>query len=129
MDLSEMPPLWDEPASMGHNGGPPMDEPRRRGRPRVITPEIRERLFDLLCGGIPLRVICRTPGMPSRQAVYNLRAGADEFDRAFRFAREEGYQHLLWKVMLEIEDMLDCDRPVAIVRMIFNPCRRTWHAT
>jgi hypothetical protein len=105
---------------MGHNGGPPLDEPRRRGRPKVITPEIRERLFDLLGEGTPLRVICRTPGMPSRQAVYNLRAADKEFDGAFRFVQHEGYLHLAWKVTQEVEEMLDKGRPTEIVRFIFN---------
>lgn len=105
---------------MGHNGGPPLDEPRRPGRPRVITPEVRERILDLLFEGVPLRVICRTPGMPSRQAVYNLRAADKDFERAFRFAQYEGYLGLAHQVVIEVDDLLAKGRPPEIVRFIFN---------
>ncbi|MCB8878270.1 terminase small subunit-like protein [Acidisoma silvae] len=120
MDFSELPPLWDEPAPMGHNGGPPLEEPRGRGRPTVMTPEIRNRILDLLFDGVPLRVICRTPGMPGRRAVYNLRASDERFDRAFRWAQYEGYLGLTHDVVQEVERMLDAGHPVKIVRMIFN---------
>ena len=40
-DAPDLPPLWSEPLAFGHNGGPPLDEPRRVGQPTVSTPEVR----------------------------------------------------------------------------------------
>jgi hypothetical protein len=88
------PPLWAPPAPMPpinrqHNGGPPL-EPRRRGRPRISTPELRERLLALLFEGLPLRAICRTPGMPGREAVYAWRRADPKLDRSCRFIADAG---------------------------------------
>jgi len=59
------------PSSRRHNGGPP-PEPRGPGRPGISTSELRERLPELLCEGLPLRAICRMSGMPSREADLSL---------------------------------------------------------
>ena len=76
-ELPELPPLWSDPPPMGHNGGPELRPRRAPGRPTVDTPEIRDRIFELLGDGVPLRVICRSPGMPSRRTVYNWRRWQD----------------------------------------------------
>ena len=57
---ADLPPLQSNPPAFGHNGGPPLDEPRRAGRPTVSTPEVRARVLDLLGEGMLLREICRT---------------------------------------------------------------------
>jgi hypothetical protein len=51
----------------GHdrNAGPPHGP----GRPTVSTPELRDRIFELLWDGVPLRVMCRADGMPSRATM------------------------------------------------------------
>jgi hypothetical protein len=51
--------------------------------------------------GVPLRMICRSPGMPSRRTVYNWRRDDPGFDRAFEFMQTEGYIGLAQKVMEE----------------------------
>ncbi len=70
--IPDLPPLWDTPAPYRstRNGGPPL-EPRSAGRPTIDTPELRDRIFELLCDGMPLRAICRVDGMPARRTVYN----------------------------------------------------------
>jgi hypothetical protein len=54
--IPDLPPLWDTPAPYRstRNGGPPL-EPRSAGRPTIDTPELRDRIFELLCDGMPLR--------------------------------------------------------------------------
>jgi hypothetical protein len=75
MSRNELPPLWLPPPPLGHNGGPPLDilpnasPSRRPGRPTVSTPQLRDRIFELLLDGMPLRVMCRADGMPSRATI------------------------------------------------------------
>ena len=74
MSRNELPPLLSPPPPMGHNGGPALNilpnagSQRRPGRPTVSAPELRDRIFELLLDGVPLRVRCRAGGMPSRAA-------------------------------------------------------------
>jgi len=44
---------------MGHDGGPPMEH-RAPSRPSIATPELRDRILDLLSDGVPLAVIFRS---------------------------------------------------------------------
>lgn len=118
-ELPELPPLWSDPPPMGHNGGPELRPRRAPGRPTVDTPEIRDRIFELLGDGVPLRVICRSPGMPSRRTVYNWRRDDPGFDRAFEFMQTEGYIGLAQKVMEEMETILE-QRGPKIARWVFN---------
>jgi hypothetical protein len=97
IQLPETPPLWAPPAPMPpsstqDNGGPPL-EPRGPGRPGISTPELRERLLALLFEGLPLLAICRTPGMPSREAVYAWRRANPAFDRSCRFMADGWRTH------------------------------------
>jgi hypothetical protein len=75
MSRNELPPLRLPPPPLGHNGGPPLDilpnasPSRRPGRPTVSTPQLRDRIFELLLDGMPLRVMCRADGMPSRATI------------------------------------------------------------
>ena len=117
--LPELPPLWSDPPPMGHNGGPELRPRRAPGRPTVDTPEIRDRIFELLGDGVPLRVICRSPGMPSRRTVYNWRRDDPGFDRAFEFMQTEGYIGLAQKVVEETETILE-QRGPKIARWVFN---------
>jgi hypothetical protein len=69
--------------------------------------------------GVPLRVICRSPGMPSRRTVYNWRRDDPGFDRAFEFMQTEGYIGLTQKVVEEMETILE-QRGPKIARWVFN---------
>jgi hypothetical protein len=39
----------------------------------VSTPQLRDRIFELLLDGVPLRVMRRVDGMPSRPTIYRWR--------------------------------------------------------
>ncbi len=114
----DLPPLWSEPAPIGHNGGPELER-RAPGRPSIATPEMRDSILELLAEGVPLRVICRTPGMPSRSTVFNWRRDDPEFERLFVFMQIEGYAGLIEKVREEVEAVME-KRGTAMARLVFN---------
>ena len=125
MSSSQLPSLWSPPAPLGHNGGPPLDNlpvalpPHGPGRPTVSTPELRDRIFELLWDGVPLRVMCRADGMPSRATIYRWRKMDPAFDRQFRFSQEEGYRHLADLVFEEVERLFERSGP-KVARLVFN---------
>ena len=123
IQLPSMPPLWAPPTPMPpinrqHNGGPPL-EPRRPGRPGISTPELRERLLALLGEGLPLRAICRTPGMPSREAVYAWRRADPAFDRSCRFMAQAGRINLV-ELGCEARLLFDLRTPLPRARVLFR---------
>ena len=59
LNVPDLPPFWSSPAPIGHNGGPPMEH-RAPSCPSIATPELRDRILDLLNDGVPLAVICRS---------------------------------------------------------------------
>ena len=117
-EMPDLPPLWSVPAPMGHNGGPPL-APRPPGRPTISTPEMRDRILELLWDGIPLRVICRTAGMPGRQTIYRWRHADPAFDLSFKSCQTEGYIQLMEQVIEEVERILDKRGP-KMARLVFN---------
>ncbi len=118
MESLDLPPLWSNPAPPGHNGGPSL-LPRAPGRPSISTPELRDRILDLLMEGVPLRVICRTPGMPSRRTVYRWCGDDPAFERQCCWAQEEGYVLLACHVVDEVEEAMKT-HDAASARLIFN---------
>ena len=100
-------PLWQDPAPIGHNGGPPLDEPRRVGRPTILTPELRDRIFDLLAEGVPLRAICRTSGFPNGSTVRRWRLRFPDYNRGHQLAVQMGYDHLARLVLEEVDRALE----------------------
>lgn len=118
LEIPDLPPLWTAPAPIGHNGGPVL-EPRPPGRPSISTSELRDRILDLLGEGIPLRVICRTEGVPSRETVYRWRRSDPAFDRMCIFAQEQGYIDMAERVVAEVDQVLE-RRGVAWARLVFN---------
>jgi hypothetical protein len=78
---------------VGHNGGPPIDKPtRKRGRPSPYTPELADRICELLAVPESLRSVCRRPGMPSVRTVLGWAATRPEFRRQYDLARDFGRQ-------------------------------------
>ncbi len=118
IEMPDLPALWSAPAPMGHNGGLPL-APRPPGRPSISTPELRDRILDLLSEGVPLRVICRTEGVPSRETVYRWRRSDPAFDRMCIFAQEQGYIDMAERVVAEVDQVLE-RRGVAWARLVFN---------
>ena len=110
--IPDLPPLWDTPAPYRstRNGGPPL-EPRSAGRPTIDTPELRDRIFELLCDGMPLRAICRVDGMPARRTVYNWKARDPEFDRQLSFAAQEGCIRLVETISEQFERIVQTHPP------------------
>ena len=122
LEISDLPPLWSSPAPIGHNGGPAV-QPRAPGRPLIASPELRDRICELLCDGVPMAVICRTPAMPSRSTVQRWRRDDPAFDRSCGFAQEQGYDLLAHRVVEEVEAAMKT-RDVVMARLIFNVRRQ-----
>lgn len=118
MNTLDLPPLWSPPAPMGHNGGPSLS-PRAPGRPSISTPELRDCILDLLMNGVPLRAICRTPGMPSRRTFYRWCGDDPAFERACRWSQEEGYVFLACRVFDEVEAVMKVG-DARLARQVFN---------
>jgi len=118
LEAPDLPPLWSSPAPIGHNGGPAL-LPRAPGRPSISTPELRNRICDLLCDGVPLAVICRASGMPSRSTVQRWRRDDPAFDRSYGLAQEQGYDLLAHLVVEEVQHSIGACG-VAMARLIFN---------
>lgn len=57
--------------------------------------EARELVLDRLCEGASLSTVCRTPGMPSRRAVYRWMKNDRAFAQRVAFARQCGVWTLL----------------------------------
>ncbi len=123
----DLPPLWSNPAPIGHNGGPAV--PRALGRPSISTPDLRDRICDLLCDGVPMAVVCRTPGMPSRSTVQRWRRDDPAFDRSCVWSQEQGYDLLAYRVVKEVEHSIRTRSP-AMARLILNICCKqlAWQA-
>ena len=47
------------------------EPPKKIGRPSKYTPEIAQKMCEMLADGIPLREICRQDGFPAWQTVYD----------------------------------------------------------
>lgn len=118
IEVPDLPPLWSPPVPLGHNGGPPLGQ-RAPGRPSISTPELRGRILDLLSDGVPLRAICRVPGMPNRRTVHRWRGDDPAFERQCRRAQEDGYVLLARRVVDEVEAAMKT-RDAASARLIFN---------
>lgn len=62
------------------------------GRPSKYTPEIAERMCEMLSQGIPLREICRQEGFPEWRTVYDWMVRDAHLSAAIARAREVGQE-------------------------------------
>ena len=76
-------------------------EKKKTGRPSKYTPEIAQKMCEMLAEGVPLREICRQDGFPAWQTVYDWMYRDDALgdagvglSRAIARAREVGYEAL-----------------------------------
>ena len=122
LEIPDLPPLWSSPAPIGHNGGPVLS-PRAPSRLSISTPEMRDRICNLLCDGVPVAAICRTAEMPGRSTVQRWRRDDLGFDRSCGFAQEMGYDLLAHRVVEEVEAVMKT-RGVMMARLIFNVRRQ-----
>ncbi len=81
----------------------PTGATRPRGRPTSYCPELADAIFELLCDGFPMNVICRVPGMPDRGTVRRWERQNAEFRRMIQRGREFGADTLAAEVV-EIAD-------------------------
>ena len=66
----------------------------KKGRPSTYDPVIAAEICERLSDGIPLREICRQPGMPPWQTVYSWMERDASLVEAIARAREIGYDAL-----------------------------------
>lgn len=63
---------------------------RKRGRPSLATPELKDEIIERLSNGEFLTAICREPHMPSNFTVYDWKTADPDFAARFAQARELG---------------------------------------
>lgn len=66
----------------------------RTNYPTAWTQEIENSIIDQLAEGVPIRVICRQPGMPNFLTVYNWMKRDPLFDKRIAHAREIGWESI-----------------------------------
>jgi transposase len=66
----------------------------RQGPPTAWTQAIEDSIIDQLAEGVPLRAICRQPGMPNFLTVYNWMKRDPLFDKRIAHAREIGWESI-----------------------------------
>ena len=80
----------------------PQEPPKKKiGRPSKYTPEVAQKMCEMLAEGIPLREICRQEGFPEWRTVYDwmyrddaLGSAGVGLSAAIARAREIGYEAL-----------------------------------
>jgi hypothetical protein len=64
--------------------------PKKIGRPSKYTPELATQIFNRISAGEPLLQICKEPGMPDRQTVYDWLGRDPVLSLQFTRARDAG---------------------------------------
>lgn len=75
-----------------------------RGRVTNYTPETAEIICNRLSEGEPLRVICRSPGMPAWRTVYNWLEEWPEFKARFTRARDVGFDAIAEETLAIVDE-------------------------
>lgn len=95
-------------------------EPQKKktGRPKgsgsKYTEELADKICDQVSNGIPLRVVCRTEGMPSWRTVYDWCNAHPSFATRLAHARDMGYDALA-------EEALDISNtPVSGTKKVYS---------
>lgn len=60
----------------------------KTGRPSLYTPELAQRIVARIAGGLSLRRVCRSPGMPTKSTVFRWVAERAEFRDQYTRAME-----------------------------------------
>jgi hypothetical protein len=61
--------------------------PKDRRSYLPYSPELADRVCELMVEGVSLREICGMPGMPSRQSIFNWLEKSEEFRQRYEIAR------------------------------------------
>jgi len=88
---------------------PPEPPKKKIGRPSKYTPEIAQKMCEMLADGIPLREICRQEGFPAWQTVYDWMYRDDALgdagvglSRAIARAREVGQEAIAEQIWMDM---------------------------
>ncbi len=110
VDTSDAPKIAQKPEEQADQGKP-LDQPAKKktGRPSKYTPEIAQKMCEMLSDGIPLREICRQEGFPEWRTVYDwmyrddaLGANGVGLSAAIARAREVGQEAIAEQIWLDM---------------------------
>ena len=82
------------------------------GRPSDFTPELADRICEMLADGLKLAEICQSEDMPAASTIFRWLAAQPEFERNYGMARR-AYAHRLENEIIEIADNVAADHPPA----------------
>lgn len=89
---------------------PEIQPPKKIGRPSKYTPEIAQKMCEMLAEGIPLREICRQEGFPEWRTVYDWMYRDDAagekgvgLSAAIARAREVGQEAIAEQIWLDMQ--------------------------
>lgn len=89
---------------------PEIKPPKKIGRPSKYTPEIAQKMCEMLAEGVPLREICRQDGFPEWRTVYDWMyrddAAGDRgvgLSAAIARAREVGQEAIAEQIWLDMQ--------------------------
>lgn len=108
VDTSDAPKIAQKPEEQADQGKPlGLPAKKKTGRPSKYTPEIAQKMCEMLSDGIPLREICRQEGFPEWRTVYDwmyrddaLGADGVGLSAAIARAREAGYDAMAEECIL-----------------------------
>lgn len=110
VDTSDASKIAQKPEEQADQGKP-LDQPAKKktGRPSKYTPEIAQKMCEMLSDGIPLREICRQEGFPEWRTVYDwmyrddaLGADGVGLSAAIARAREVGQEAIAEQIWLDM---------------------------
>jgi hypothetical protein len=79
-------------------------KPKKIGRPSKYTPEVANKICDLLSEGTPLRAICRLDDMPDWRTVYEWIERDEAFSGRVTRAREHGVEAIAQDTLAMIDE-------------------------
>jgi hypothetical protein len=110
VDTSDAPKIAQKPEEQADQGKPvELPAKKKTGRPSKYTPEIAQKMCEMLSDGIPLREICRQEGFPEWRTVYDwmyrddaLGADGVGLSAAIARAREVGQEAIAEQIWLDM---------------------------
>lgn len=74
------------------------------GRPSLYSPELEDKICELISNGKSLSEICRADDMPSRETVYAWKAANQAFSDRYARAVEDRAEHLAEEILAIADD-------------------------
>lgn len=85
-----------------------VEEKQPHGRPTLYCPEVVEKIYNGLCEGTPLTIICKPDDMPGITTVWDWQKKYPEFSETIARAREVGFDAIAMDA-LNIADFTEHD--------------------